>query len=143
MKTEITTKKVNPHAPLPGTEVEFPAFERSMAEKHLDKHGREIPDPVPVAPPLGYRRSPTLAEQIRSMVISEKLKQEALDAGMETFEEADDFDVGDDYDPTSPYENDFDPPVEASPPPAKPSAAPQRAAGESPAISPPGDTKTS
>lgn len=30
--------------------------------------------------------------------------------GMETFEESDDFDVGDDLDPSTPYEADFDPP---------------------------------
>lgn len=80
-----------------------------IREARLDPRGREIPDPVPVAPPVGYKRQPSLAEQIRAMVRSEKLRDEAQAAGYETFEEADDFDVGDDYEPNSPYEVDFDP----------------------------------
>lgn len=75
----------------------------------MDEEGREIPDPTPIAPPLGYRKQPTLAEQIRQMIRSERMAQEAAAAGYETFEEADDFEVGDDFDPSSPYEHDFDP----------------------------------
>lgn len=123
----MTTKKTNPHSPLPGTEVEHFEYQRSAAEGYLDKYGRELPSPLPIAPPIGYRKSPTLAEQIRAMVISEKLKAEALAAGQETFYEADDFDVGDDYDPRSPYEEVFEPVINNAPwlpapadPPAKP-----------------------
>lgn len=137
------TKKVDPHAPLPGTEAEFFAYQRSAAEGYLDKYGREMPSPLPIAPPIGYKKSPTLAEQIRAMVLSEKLKMEAMAAGQETFEEADDFDVDDDFDPTSPYEVDFDPPLRVPPHDRGAPEAPQTAAGESPATSPPGDTKTS
>lgn len=43
------------------------------------------------------------------MVRSERLKLEVEAQGQETFDEADDFDIGDDFDPTSPYESDFDP----------------------------------
>lgn len=75
----------------------------------LDEFGREVLDSTPMQPPIGYHRTPSLAEQIRSMVRSEKLALEAEAAGAETFEEADDFDVGDDFDPTSPYEQEFDP----------------------------------
>lgn len=138
----MTTKK-DPHAPLPGTEVEFPAYQRSAAETYLDKFGREMPSPLPIAPPLGYRKSPTLAEQIRAMVISEKLKQEAQAAGAETFEEADDFDVDDDFDPTSPYEVDFDPPLAQQTPSPSPTASAGTPTGGSPATSPPGDTPSS
>lgn len=77
----------------------------------LREDGTEVLDGTPVAPPIGYRPQPSLASQIRMMVRSEQLRMEAEKAGMETFEEADDFDVGDDFDPTSPYENDFDPPI--------------------------------
>lgn len=133
------TTKPHPTDPLPGTEVDFPAYQRSAAEGYLDKFGREMPSPLPVAPPIGYKKSPSLAEQIRQMVLSERLKQEALSAGAETFEEADDFDVEDDYDPSSPYEVDFDPPL----PPPSHTEAPQAPAGESPATTPPVDTKTS
>lgn len=69
----------------------------------------EIVNPVPVAPPVGFRRQPSMVDIVRDMVRSERLRQEVQAAGMETFEEADDFDVGDDFDPSSPYEVDFDP----------------------------------
>lgn len=79
----------------------------------LDEDGREHPDPVPVAPPVGHNPQPSLAEKIRAMVQSEQLRMAAVAAGAETFDEADDFDVpdDDDFDPQSPWENDFDPPV--------------------------------
>lgn len=77
-------------------------------QRHNEK-GYEVPDPTPMAPPVGYRAQPSLRDQIREMVRSEKLALEAEAAGFETFDEADDFDVGDDFDPTSPYEEVFDP----------------------------------
>lgn len=77
--------------------------------RRLTPDGLEIPDPTPVAPPVGYVKQPSLVEQIRAMVRSEKLRLEAEAMGAETFEDADDFDVGDDFDPTSPYEADFEP----------------------------------
>lgn len=85
--------------------------ERRVKGAHLkyDDDGRELMDPTPIAPPIGYKKSPTIAEQIRTMIRSEKLRQEAEEAGYESFEEADDFDVGDDFDPKSPYEEVFEP----------------------------------
>lgn len=77
--------------------------------KRLDQDGRELPDPTPLAPPVGYNRQPSISEQIRDMVRSEALRAAAEAGGVETFEEADDFDVGDDFDPSSPYEQQFDP----------------------------------
>lgn len=69
-----------------------------------------IADPRPIAPPVGYTRAPSIAEQIRSAIRSHELAKEVSDAGFETFEEADDFDCPDDPpDPTTPYENEFDP----------------------------------
>lgn len=72
--------------------------------------GSESLDDTPLAPPVGYTRQIPLHLQIREMVRSEALRQAAEAAGQESFEEADDFDVEDDFDPTTPYENDFDPP---------------------------------
>lgn len=77
--------------------------------KQLDDRGRELLDPRPVAPPVGYKRQPSMVEHIRNMVRSEMLRSAAENAGMESFEDADDFVVGDDYDPASPYEGDFEP----------------------------------
>jgi len=75
----------------------------------LDKHGHEIPDPTPMAPPVGFMERPSMVDIIRNMVRSEALRQAAEQSGSETFEDADDFEVGDDYDPSSPYEDQFDP----------------------------------
>lgn len=71
-----------------------------------------MPDPVPVAPPVGYKRVPSMVETIREMVRSERLAAEAAAMGHETFEEADDLDIPDDPpDLHSQWENEFDPPV--------------------------------
>lgn len=85
-------------------------MERYIAERAKLGFTRSvsIPDPTPMAPPLGYKPAPSLRDQIREMVLSEKLRLEAESAGAETFEESDDFDVPD-LDPTSPYEENFDP----------------------------------
>lgn len=72
-------------------------------ERH-DKDGAEILDPRPMQPPLGYKRAPSLAEQIRQQVIASKLDELANLA--ETEEEADDFEIDDELGPYSPHEND-------------------------------------
>lgn len=105
-------------------------LEQHPKGKPLTPDGKEILDPTPIAPPVGYMRQPSLAEQVRQMVISERLRQEAEAAGMESFEDADDFDVGDDFDPSSPYEQDFDPTPIAE-------LKRRRAAAETPPPSPP------
>lgn len=132
----------NPNAPVKGNELERHDIARSAAEGYLDERGREMPSPLPIAPPVGYKKSPSIAEQIRAMVISEKLKEEARAAGKETFEEADDFDVDDDFDPSSPYEANFDipasqlrdlqpiRPLDPAVPPGQPPAAKPPAEGE-------------
>lgn len=79
--------------------------------KQIGRDGREYNDPTPMAPPVGYKRQPTMVEIIRAQVRDALLAKELAAQGVETFEEADDFDVGDDYDPSSPWENDFDPPI--------------------------------
>lgn len=115
------------------------------SKKPHDHRGREIPDPVPLAPPLGYKRSPSLAEQVRAMVQSERLQQELRGSGAETFDEANDFDEPDE-DPASPYEFDEDAELEAhfireqltNPPEPKaaPAASPQQKEPAAPAAAP-------
>lgn len=74
-----------------------------------DEEGREIMDSTPVAIPVGFRKPETIEEKILRLVKASQLQQ-TLDAnGVETFEEAEDFDVGDDVDPQTPYEMVFDP----------------------------------
>lgn len=75
----------------------------------LDEKGREIPDSTPIAPPIGLLKPPTITEQIRSMIRSEKF-HDHFNQGHETFEEADDFDIPDDdvqFD--TDYEAEFEP----------------------------------
>lgn len=73
----------------------------------LDDLGREVLDNSPVAIPLRFRRQENLASEVQRLV-QHYISTAAEAQGHETFEEADDFDVGDDYDPHSPYELDED-----------------------------------
>lgn len=63
----------------------------------------EYPDPTPVEMPLGFKRPPTLQEEIQR-IIRQQMSMQAEEAGFESFEEADDFEVDEDPDPLSPYE---------------------------------------
>jgi len=74
----------------------------------LDAKGHEIMDPTPVSLPAGFKRPETLAEQVQRLVRNQ-VSQEAHKAGAETFEEAEDFDIEDEIDPSTPYEAEFDP----------------------------------
>lgn len=80
----------------------------------LTEDGREILDPTPIAPPLGFIKQPSLHELMRAMVLEHHA---AIARGQdpESFEEADDFDVDDDDEPHrhSDYEHNFDPIGEA------------------------------
>lgn len=104
------TMKVKPKEPrVSGNESTTP--ERVVKKAHLkyDEQGREMMDPTPIAPPIGYKKSPSITEQIRAMITSERLRQEVEAQGYETFEESDDFDMAEDPDPKSPYEEQFEP----------------------------------
>lgn len=76
-----------------------------------NKAGEEIPDPRPMALPVGFTRPKPLTDTIRDLIRNEEFRR-ALDRHeMETFEEADDF-TEDDEDLVTkgtPYEQDFDP----------------------------------
>jgi len=123
-------------------------LEQSVQSQYLDAFGRELPNPVPMQPPVGYKRAPSLAEQIRVMI--QQASHEAAMAGAETEDEANDFDVGEEFDPTSPWENEFemDPAMEAmialqSRPPAPRETAPAATPAPSapaPTASPPSPT---
>lgn len=98
----------------------------------LDAHGSEKLDSTPMQPPVGYNPQPSMFEVMRKMI--QDHQRELQERGFETAEEADDFDVDDDYDPTSPYEHEFDPPADPS---AIPSEVPPPASRE--AKDPPAD----
>lgn len=101
---------------------------------HTDE-GYEIPDPVPMAPPVGFKKQPSMVENIRNMVRSEMLQREAAAAGFETFEEAEDFGPEDDGVPLphTAYEAVFDPLVPQ--PSQEPAPAPQGQSATPPAQS--------
>lgn len=66
--------------------------------------GREVVNPVPHAPPLGYRPEPSIMEMVDAMVkrrLAELGDDDVID---ENLQEAEDFEVPDDMDPSSPYE---------------------------------------
>lgn len=76
-----------------------------MEKSKLDKQGFEIPDPKPMALPVGFVAPPTLTEMVRNLVRYE-VSRAAASEGEETWEEADDFVVGDEPELQSPYELD-------------------------------------
>lgn len=93
-------------------QMELEDYILKLKARSLDNDGKLIPDPVPIAPPIGYKKAPSMVEIVRDMVKGERLAQAAREAGAETFEEAEDFDVPDDPpDLRSPFENTFDPPI--------------------------------
>lgn len=69
----------------------------------LDKRGRELPDPRPVEWPVGVSRPLSIQEEIQRFVRVE-MSRRAQEHGMESFEEADDFDVEEEDDWQSPYQ---------------------------------------
>jgi len=76
-------------------------------KKHKVKKGTETLDTTPVATPVKFHRPPTLQEQIQRYTRNH-LNKIALQEGKETFEEANDFDVGEDELPPTPHEIEFD-----------------------------------
>lgn len=95
--------------------MEFVPYTAAPGEKlspwRHDENGNEILDPTPMQPPLGYRKAPTLSEQIAQQVRRMKLEILRDDSVGETDEEADDFEVGEDFEPLSQYENDHIPTI--------------------------------
>jgi hypothetical protein len=87
---------------------------RVKKNQGIDKKGKELVDSKPLAAKLGFKKEKSLQEKIRDMVRNERLMQDLDRVGMETFEDADDFNIGDDFDLHSPYENEFDPDFDRS-----------------------------
>lgn len=73
---------------------------------HLDEKGREVLDPTPIAVPLRFKRQ-SFVEHIQAAVRRE-MSLMAQNHELESFEDADDFDVGDEDWIRSPYEIDAD-----------------------------------
>lgn len=84
-------------------------FEEQVPTPRLDEEGREILDPTPMAIPAGFKRPDSIADQVRRLVRSHELARAAEAAGLETFEESEDFDIDETFDPHTPYELQWDP----------------------------------
>lgn len=67
---------------------------RAFQQKYNER-GEEMPDPTPVEVPLGFRKPPTLHEQIKMFIRTEEFRRAAAREGVENFEEANDFELGD------------------------------------------------
>lgn len=92
-------------------------YEEKLLAKNLNYDG-SIRDPgVPIDPPVGWNPQPSLFETIRNLVRDENLRRDLEAQGLETFDEADDFDVPEDPFPQSQYEVPSD--LEPVPPPPK------------------------
>lgn len=68
-----------------------------------DQFGREIVNPLSLAPPVGYTPEPTVMELIERQ-LALRLQQLAGTDEVDSLEEADDFDLEEEWDPTSLYE---------------------------------------
>lgn len=105
-----------------------------QVRSELSADGRfEIPDPVPVGVPLGYRPSPTLRDTIERIMMNHQLAVLADMEGFDSPEEAEDFLLEDDpLDPLTPYEAHFFP-APAPSEPASPAPAGASPGGIAPA----------
>lgn len=113
-----SSNKKNTDAHSATTFVQLPGFDEDGVQttSGLGKDGKEYPDPVPTAPPIGYQNPPDLMTMIRTMIQSERYQTALANEGLETFEEADDFEIEDDpVDPLTEYEKVFYPDPKAPP----------------------------
>lgn len=83
-------------------------FKTTDKSNRFSADNEEILNPTPVQPPLGYKPSLSLVEQIRQQVRAYKHLE---DSEPETEEEADDFEIVDDPAPESRWENDMIPSI--------------------------------
>lgn len=85
---------------------------KDMIEAELKPHlqprhhnGYEVPDPMPVEMPIGFKKPLTIQEQIARALRSERIKQAQEARGEETFEDSMDFNTGEDETlPVTPHE---------------------------------------
>lgn len=87
---------------------------RSWLRAKLNDRGEEKLDPTPMAIPVGFERPLTMEQQVARLMRSQYEMQAKIRdmTGVETPEEADDFDIEDDpIDMTTPYEEHFMPDV--------------------------------
>lgn len=87
---------------------EVDVYRTTDKTNRFDENGHEVLNPTVMAPPLGYKKQLSIAEQVRQQIRSMKALQ---DDEPETEEEADDFDIADDPVMPSRWENDMVPSI--------------------------------
>lgn len=85
---------------------EIDPFRTTDKHNRFTEDGREILNPTPIQPPLGYNPAPSLIETVRQQV---RQLRHMDDTEPETEEEADDFEIYDDPPIPSRWENDMIP----------------------------------
>lgn len=90
---------------------EIDVYRTTDKNNRHDVDGREVLNPTPMQPPLGYKKTLSLAEQIRQQI---RQLKDYDDQDPETEEEADDFDIEDDPIIQSRWENDMIPSIKES-----------------------------
>lgn len=82
-----------------------------LESRGLGPDGRQVPDPDPMQPPIGYKKQPSMVDIIREQV-RQHVDHYAQMTDHETFEESEDFDFEEEPEMRSGYENETDPPLE-------------------------------
>lgn len=92
------------------TKVPVEVQEHRKARGLHPETGRPIYDPTPMAPPIGYKKQPSIFDQVRQAIRQERLAE--LEQLEETLDQVDDYEITDDPpDPASRWENDWEPTV--------------------------------
>lgn len=74
----------------------------------FNKSGEILPDDTPMNLELQLNPPLSLEERVSRLLHSRQLADLANSQGLESFEESEDFDVDDDFDPQTPWEQDFE-----------------------------------
>lgn len=95
--------------------VETPTLSKALSayqRRYGNSPRREMVSSAPIAAHVHVGARETEVDRIRRLIKSEQMTLAALQSGHETFEEADDFDIPEDpIEPTTPYEEVFEPEV--------------------------------
>lgn len=81
-------------------------FDRFKRKKYNER-GEEMMDPKPRAVPIGFEKPEPLEAMLARVLRNQRTIDALARAGKESFDEANDFEVGEDYDPKSPHEEHF------------------------------------
>lgn len=98
-------KKVNLEQEVREALATFKEVSRKFKSGRHDDSNQEMIDPRPMSAAIKYRRPPTLQEQMEAFVRSAELRRFAEASGVETFDEANDFEVDDFDDPLERFFN--------------------------------------